>query len=84
MVINLSAALLIGLAYGCHLETSANIFWATGILGGYSTFSAPVVELANAMSTPSDRPFVLVKTAIAFIGGIPVLLLGAWLGSLLG
>ncbi|MDR3189844.1 MAG: CrcB family protein [Lactobacillaceae bacterium] len=82
MVINLSAALLIGITFGMHLSTLQNAFWAVGILGGYSTFSAPIVELADAFSHPGELPMVLTKILIAFIGGVPILLIGVWVGKM--
>ncbi|MDR3241154.1 MAG: CrcB family protein [Lactobacillaceae bacterium] len=83
MVINLSAALLIGITFGLHLSELTNTFCATGILGGYSTFSAPIVELADSLSDPSQRWRAFWKTILAFIGGIPVLLIGMWLASVM-
>lgn len=82
MVINLTAAFLIGILFGMHLPVLQNTFWATGIMGGYSTFSTPIVELANGLPNQSERTRVLLKTVLAFAGGVPVLLVGFWLGSL--
>ncbi|TYC50158.1 camphor resistance protein CrcB [Weissella muntiaci] len=84
MIINLSASLLIGIAFGMHLQAGVNVFWATGILGGYSTFSAPIVELADALekNDRSQRNLVELKTIIAFVGGIGMLLLGVALTKL--
>jgi fluoride exporter len=84
MIINLSASLLIGIAFGMHLQAGVNVFWATGILGGYSTFSAPIVELADALekNDRSQRNLVELKIIIAFVGGIGMLLLGVALTKL--
>lgn len=84
MIINLSASLLIGIAFGMHLQAGVNVFWATGILGGYSTFSAPIVELADALekNDRSQRNLVELKIIIAFVVGIGMLLLGVALTKL--
>ncbi|GAK30610.1 CrcB-like protein [Weissella oryzae SG25] len=78
MIINLSASFLIGIAFALHLQSSMNVFWATGILGGYSTFSAPIVELADAFerNERGDRTLIEIKTLIAFFGGLVMLFLG--------
>ena len=71
MVINLSAALLIGFAYGMQLPVMQNTFWATGILGGYSTFSTPIVALANGLQNPGERVNIIGQTLLAFVWGVP-------------
>lgn len=78
MIINLSASFLIGIAFALHLQSSMNVFWATGILGGYSTFSAPIVELADAFerNERGDRTLIEIKTLVAFLGGLVMLFLG--------
>ncbi|MGN1294211.1 fluoride efflux transporter FluC [Weissella soli] len=81
MVINLSAAFLIGLAYGLKLGDVASAFWMAGILGGYSTFSAPIIELVDALQAPSELPLVVGKTVLAFAGGLPVLMAGIWVAQ---
>lgn len=73
MVINLSAALLIGFAYGMQLPVMQNTFWATGILGGYSTFSTPIVALANGLQNPGERFNIIGQTLLAVCGGRPCL-----------
>ncbi|MCM0583352.1 CrcB family protein [Weissella diestrammenae] len=83
MLINLLAALLMGFLFGLHLNQASSLFWMTGILGGFSTFSAPIVELADGLLEQSQRMGVLLKTGLAFIGGIPILVLGYWLAQIL-
>lgn len=82
MVINLSAALLMGITYSLSLTLPWHTFVASGIIGGYSTFSSPIVTLADGITVAGERRFVIFKTLLTFIGGIPVLLLGMWLGQL--
>jgi|GEM_PF-3558231 len=82
MVINLSAALLMGITYGLSLTLSWHTLLAAGVIGGYSTFSSPIVTLADGIKVPGDRGIALGQTLLTFIGGIPVLLLGIWLGQL--
>lgn len=43
-IVNLSAALLAGVAAGCHLTGSARLVLVGGLLGGYSTYSTWMVE----------------------------------------
>jgi CrcB protein len=83
MIINLSSAFVMGIFLGKGLEGGVSAFWATGILGGYSTFSAPVVEFVDALESHVDRGRGLAKLVFAFVGGIPVLILGAIIGQAL-
>lgn len=81
MAINLTGALLIGYVFGLHLQSDNYAFIATGILGGYTTFSAPIVELADGFTNRSELGLALIKTIFMFGGGILFLLLGIGLAE---
>lgn len=76
MGINLTAAFIMGIFTGLNLHSALGTFCMTGILGGYSTFSAPMVELLDALSKPSERWRVLIKILIEFIFGVLLVMLG--------
>lgn len=80
VVVNLTGCLLIGAVMGVLMQRGDphpawRLFIVTGILGGYTTFSAFAWESVQAFS--SERPALgLVNILVSVIGGC----LAVWLG----
>lgn len=78
VIINLLAAFGMGYLSGLSLALPCHVLVTTGIMGGFSTFSTPINELAQALNNDNakQRNLVLLKTVIMFILGFPILVLG--------
>lgn len=81
--INLLAAFLMGIVLGIEIPKDIYTFLAPGILGGLSTFSAPIVDIADAIETHGNHDWlVLGKTIVTFGGGLIIIWLGMQIGNL--
>jgi CrcB protein len=63
-----------------HISPSWRVFVVTGILGGYTTFSALAWE-TYALFAKGDILHSLLYTGASFLGGMAALGLGVWLGN---
>lgn len=80
--INLLAALGMGIVVVLILPDWLHTILAPGILGGLSTFSAPIVDIADAIKKPHGPHQMLVfKTIMTFIGGLIIFWLGMQIGQ---
>ncbi|XZO07457.1 CrcB family protein [Weissella paramesenteroides] len=80
--INLLAALGMGIVVVLILPDWLHTILAPGILGGLSTFSAPIVDIADAIQKPHGPNQMLVfKTIMTFIGGLIIFWLGMQIGQ---
>ncbi|QIL50377.1 hypothetical protein G7084_03020 [Weissella coleopterorum] len=82
VIINLLAAFGMGYLSGLSLVLPWHTMVTTGIMGGFSTFSTPINELAQVLGNDdqSKRKLVLLKTGIMFTIGMPILILGRHFG----
>lgn len=79
--INLLAAFFMGMTLSMVAPDWVHTILAPGVLGGFSTFSAPIVDIADAMQKrTSNRRLLLIKTFLTFVGGLIVL----WFGTCVG
>jgi CrcB protein len=82
MIINVSGSLIIGFFLGLALQLNWNVnsrlFVATGILGGYTTFSTFAYEAVGLLS---NREYA--KALFYIEGSAFFTVLGAWLGLVL-
>lgn len=83
VILNLLAIFMMGYVTRLGMNSAWSSFIATGMIGGFSTFSTPIIELANAITTDHDQQLgpVLLKTVIMFIGGFPILWLGLYVAG---
>ncbi|KRN76241.1 fluoride efflux transporter FluC [Weissella minor] len=79
LIINLLAALVAGIVYGIHAPLLDNTFLAAGIIGGFSTFSAPIVDLADGLSAPGQSGYAILRMAVLLIGGLLIFQVGVLL-----
>lgn len=80
--INLLAALGMGIVVVLILPDWLHTILAPGILGGLSTFSAPIVDIVDAIQKPHGPHQMLVfKTIMTFIGGLIIFWLGMQIGQ---
>jgi CrcB protein len=77
-VINVVGCLAIGVLYGVDRRPAVRLFAGTGVLGGFTTFSAYAVQADGLWR--ADRP----EIAIAYVAGtVAAALAAAWLGATL-
>ena len=82
--INLLAALGMGIVVVLILPDWLHTILAPGILGGLSTFSAPIVDIADAIQKPhGPHQMLIFKTIMTFIGGLIIFWLGMQIGQIL-
>lgn len=80
--INLLAAFFMGMTLSMVAPDWIHTILVPGILGGFSTFSAPIVDIADAMQKrTSNRRLLIIKTLLTFVGGLIVLWFGACVGN---
>ncbi|AVH74877.1 fluoride efflux transporter FluC [Weissella koreensis] len=81
VIINLLAAFGMGYLSGLSLSYPWHTLVTSGIMGGFSTFSTPMNELAQSLNQDNRKQIdlVLLKTGIMFILGLPILILGMYL-----
>ncbi|MBM7617817.1 CrcB protein [Weissella uvarum] len=82
LAINLAVAFFAGVLIG-YAPMQTHTFWATGILGGFSTFSAPMVSLADGLEVSGERSHALLQFIILMIGGLICFQIGRLLGQLI-
>jgi len=75
--INWVAAFLAGVLYALPLSTMLNTFLMAGFVGGFSTFSAPIISLADQIKVPKDGMRAIGQVLVLFIGGLILF----WIGS---
>lgn len=80
LIINIAGSFVIGLLYAISLKQNnisepTLLFWATGICGGFTTFSTFSLENIQLLQSGKVIPAVL-YTIISITGG----LLACWLG----
>ncbi len=82
LLVNLSGGLLIGLLAGWLMRGDGGeptrLFLAVGVLGGFTTFSAFSLELANMLQR-GDPGLALLYAALSVTGSILLLFAGLWL-----
>lgn len=78
VIINLLAAFGMGYLSGLSLPVPWHTLVTSGVMGGFSTFSTPMNELAQSLNQDNRKQIdlVLLKTGIMFILGLPILILG--------
>jgi len=78
-VVNISGCFLIGLTLGYsskyYLDTSWQLFLTTGILGGFTTFSAFSLESINMLRNGDNWP-ALVYILASVVGGLIATMIG--------
>lgn len=74
--INWVAALLAGMIYGTDLSLPINTLMMAGFVGGFSTFSAPIIALVDGLESRSLRWQAVLNVVILFVGGIAIFWLG--------
>ncbi|KRM97090.1 hypothetical protein FC19_GL000198 [Liquorilactobacillus aquaticus DSM 21051] len=82
-LINLSGAFLLGFMFGFHFQQSYFLFWGTGIVGGFTTFStlnSEIVELFNNKHLYTGLNYMV----FSYLGGFILLFIGYFLGKLIG
>lgn len=81
-MVNLIGCLLIGLIFGVFEKTQVSTEWrlllVTGILGGFTTFSAFSGETFNLIKT-GHTGLALVYVLISVIAGVSLTFFGAWI-----
>lgn len=82
LMVNLSGCLLIGILFGFFERTQVSIEWrlllVTGILGGFTTFSAFSGETYNLIKSGNSGNAIL-YVALSVVLGISLTFLGAWI-----
>ena len=82
LVVNLAGCLLIGMLYGIFEKTDVSTGWrlfmVTGILGGFTTFSAFSIETFNLLKT-GHAGMGLLYILLSVAGGVGLSFLGAWI-----
>jgi fluoride exporter len=82
LVVNLAGCLLIGILYGVFEKTDVSTGWrlfmVTGILGGFTTFSAFSLETFHLLKS-GHAVSGLLYILLSIAGGIGLTFLGAWI-----
>lgn len=82
LLINLTGAFFLSLAFALRLPASVYAFLGTGVLGGYTTFSTLNTEMVSLAE--NGQKHVLKHYLLAsYLGGAVLLTCGYYLGSLL-
>lgn len=79
--INWLAALMAGIMVGLQLTPVVNTLMMAGVIGGFSTFSGPIIKLADSLGDASKRWGAIRDIVILFAGGIILFDLGYLLTS---
>ncbi|KRL37938.1 fluoride efflux transporter CrcB [Liquorilactobacillus uvarum] len=81
-LINLSGAFLLGLMFGSHLQVNYFLFWGTGVVGGFTTFSTLNSELIGLFN--NKHLYVGINYMLfSYLGGFGLLITGYFLGKLI-
>ena len=78
LVVNLSGAIALGVLAGAALSSDAYKIWGVGLLGGYTTFSAWMLE-TEELGVTGRRAFAALNIIISLVFGV----LGAYAGRTL-
>ena len=82
LVVNLAGCLLIGMLYGVFEKTDVNTGWrlfmVTGILGGFTTFSAFSIETFHLLKS-GHAGMGLLYIILSVAGGAGLSFFGAWI-----
>ncbi|KRL37253.1 fluoride efflux transporter CrcB [Liquorilactobacillus uvarum] len=81
-LINLTGAFLLGFMFGIHLQQNFFLFFGTGIVGGFTTFStlnAEIIGLFNNKKLHKGLSYMV----FSYLGGFALLLIGFFLGKML-
>jgi fluoride exporter len=76
LVVNLTGATALGALAGAGLHGDAYKIWGTGLLGGYTTFSAWMLESEQLATARGRHGYAAANIIVSLAGGV----LGAWLG----
>lgn len=82
LVINLTGTFILGILFPLKLPLIIYSFLATGVLGGYTTFSTLNVELLSLLHEKKYQSF-LFYFASSYFAGILLLFLGSILGKMI-
>ncbi|MCW0952645.1 CrcB family protein [Weissella ceti] len=74
--INWLAAFLAGIMVSLHLSPVLHTLMLVGLIGGFSTFSGPIIKLADSLGDASKRLRAIRDIVILFAGGIILFDLG--------
>lgn len=80
LLANWLGCLLIGIALGLHLQDSAKLFFITGFLGSFTTFSTFSAEVVQALAAQKWLAAVGL-ISLHLLGGIAATVLGFWLAG---
>lgn len=83
LIINWIAALLAGVIYASHLPILINTLVMAGFVGGFSTFSGPIITLADALPYKNKRWKVFGNVIVLFVGGLILFQVGMQLTTLI-
>lgn len=82
LVVNLSAALLLGLLTGLAASTTTTLVLGVGLLGGYSTFSTWMLDVRR-LAGDGARRLAALNLVVPATVGVLALVAGRALGRLL-
>lgn len=83
MTVNLTGSLALGVLSATGLSRGAELILATGLLGGYTTFSTWMLEAATDAAHGRYR-YAILNVAVSVAGGVAMIALGWGLADLLG
>ncbi len=86
LIVNLSGCFLIGLSFALAeqklISPNVRLFFATGFLGGLTTFSTYALESINA-GRDGLHAMALTNIAVSNAAGLALVVAGIWAGRLL-
>jgi fluoride exporter len=82
LVVNLAGCLLIGILYGVFektdISTGWRLFMVTGLLGGFTTFSAFSIETFSLLKS-GHAALAVLYILLSVAGGVGLSFIGAWI-----
>lgn len=82
LVVNLTAALLLGLLTGLAASTTTTLVLGVGLLGGYSTFSTWMLDV-HRLAGDGARRLAVLNLVVPMTAGVLAVVAGRALGPLL-
>jgi len=83
--INWFAAFLAGIMVSLQLPPVMHTLMLAGIIGGFSTFSGPIIKLADSLGDVKKRWSAIGDILVLFVGGIVLFHLGyVWTSYIMG
>ncbi|AIG65215.1 fluoride efflux transporter FluC [Weissella tructae] len=82
--INWVAAFLAGMIYASELAPMLHTLVMAGFVGGFSTFSAPIITLVDGLEKHVLRWKAVINIMVLFIGGLVIFWFGYNIVQLLG